>query len=123
MQTEPSKADPPKRKRGWFQFSLRTLMIMVTLLAVACGYVAREFNTVKARQRWLGEHSVTADEGGSHITYEVFVHGDKGKYPSVLRRCLGDREVGELEVPRNVRPIQLNEIRLLFPEATIYCVR
>jgi hypothetical protein len=27
-------SDTPKRKRGWFQFSLRTLMIGVTLLAV-----------------------------------------------------------------------------------------
>ena len=32
MQTEPSKAEPPKLKRRWFQFSLRTLMIGVTLL-------------------------------------------------------------------------------------------
>jgi hypothetical protein len=31
MQTE-----PPKRKRRWFQFSLRTLMIGVTLLAAVC---------------------------------------------------------------------------------------
>jgi hypothetical protein len=29
MQTEPPKAEPPKRKRRWFQFSLRTLMIGV----------------------------------------------------------------------------------------------
>ena len=33
MQTEPSKADPPKRQRRWSQFSLRTLMIGVTLCA------------------------------------------------------------------------------------------
>jgi hypothetical protein len=37
MQTEPSKADPPKRKRRWFQFSLRTLLIGVTLFAVNAG--------------------------------------------------------------------------------------
>jgi hypothetical protein len=31
-QTEPSKAEPPKRNnRRWLQFSLRTLMLMVTL--------------------------------------------------------------------------------------------
>jgi hypothetical protein len=36
MQTEPSKAEPPKRKRRWIQFSLRTLMIGVTLLAIGC---------------------------------------------------------------------------------------
>jgi hypothetical protein len=39
MQSEPSKADPPKRKRRWFQFSLRTLMIAVTLLAMVLAYV------------------------------------------------------------------------------------
>jgi hypothetical protein len=31
MQTDPSKAEPPKRKRRWFQFSLCTLLIVVTL--------------------------------------------------------------------------------------------
>jgi hypothetical protein len=39
MSTEPSKADSPKRQRRWFQFSLRSLMIGVTLLAVACWIV------------------------------------------------------------------------------------
>jgi hypothetical protein len=40
MQTEPPKAEPPKRKRHWFQFSLRSLMIVVTLLlAVLYGTV------------------------------------------------------------------------------------
>ena len=34
MEAEPTKAEPPKRKRRWFQFSLRTLLIVVTLLAV-----------------------------------------------------------------------------------------
>jgi hypothetical protein len=38
MQAEQPKADPPKRKRRWFQFSQRTLLIGVTLLAVVCGY-------------------------------------------------------------------------------------
>jgi hypothetical protein len=33
MQTEPPKADAPKRKRRWFQFSLRSLLIVVTLTA------------------------------------------------------------------------------------------
>jgi hypothetical protein len=34
MQAEPAKAAPPKRQRREFQFSLRTLLIVVTLLAV-----------------------------------------------------------------------------------------
>ena len=42
MQTEPSKAEPPKRKRRWFQFSLRTLLIAVTMLSIPCAYIAHE---------------------------------------------------------------------------------
>jgi hypothetical protein len=34
-QNDPPKADPPNRKRRWFQFSLRTLMFGVTLVAIA----------------------------------------------------------------------------------------
>jgi hypothetical protein len=52
MQTEPSKADPPKRNRSWFQFSLRTLMIGVTLLAVAwAGWASRVEWRVGSRPR------------------------------------------------------------------------
>jgi hypothetical protein len=36
MQTETPNVEPPKRKRRWFQFSLRTLLICVTLLAAVC---------------------------------------------------------------------------------------
>ena len=36
VQTEPRTAEPPIRKRHWFQFSLRTLMIGVTLVATVC---------------------------------------------------------------------------------------
>ena len=39
MEPEPSKVEPPRRKRRWFQFSLRTLLIVVALLAVLCGTV------------------------------------------------------------------------------------
>jgi Tfp pilus assembly protein FimT len=36
MQTEPPKAEPPKRKRRWFQFSLWTLTIAVAIVSVGC---------------------------------------------------------------------------------------
>jgi len=32
VQTEPFKADPPKRKRCWFQFSLRSLLVFTAIL-------------------------------------------------------------------------------------------
>jgi hypothetical protein len=42
MEAEPPKADPPKRKRRRFQFSLRTLMIFTLVVAVACGCLGKK---------------------------------------------------------------------------------
>jgi hypothetical protein len=37
MDEEPTKAEPPKRKRRWFQFSLRSMLVVVALiLSSAC---------------------------------------------------------------------------------------
>ena len=52
MEAEPPKADPPKRKRRWFQFSLRTLMIGVTLLAALSAAVTW---VIRDRQRLIRE--------------------------------------------------------------------
>ena len=49
MEAEPLNVDPPRRKRRWFQFSLRTLMIGVTLLAVPIGYVGWQAKIVRER--------------------------------------------------------------------------
>ena len=53
MEAEPPKAEPPKRKRRWFQFSLRTLMIVVTLLAIPGGYVGWQAKIVRDRNAML----------------------------------------------------------------------
>jgi hypothetical protein len=41
IQTEPTKANAPKRKRRWVQFSLRTLLIVTLICAIASAWVAR----------------------------------------------------------------------------------
>jgi hypothetical protein len=63
MEEELQKIEPPKSNRRWLQFSLRTLMIVVTLLAAQCGFVAwviqerhrliveRE-DAIRQRDRW-----------------------------------------------------------------------
>jgi hypothetical protein len=35
MQTEPLNADPPKCKRRWYQFSLRSLLMAMLLVAIS----------------------------------------------------------------------------------------
>ena len=44
-------AEPQKPRRRWFQFRLRTLLIVVELLGAACGYVAHEAQVVRERTR------------------------------------------------------------------------
>ena len=37
MEAEPPHAEPPKRKRRWFQFSLRSPLVFTAAIAVASG--------------------------------------------------------------------------------------
>ena len=118
MQTEPSKPDPPKRRRRRFQSPLRTLMIGVTLLAVACGYVGWRAKIVTARKASLKLHRL-ATSGSRQYSQHLLVEGDPDKPPSLLRRWLGDEQQSELEVSPFISPSELKEIITLFPEATI----
>ncbi len=49
MEAEPPVTASPKRKRRWYQFSLRSLMVVVTLLAVPLGYVGWQAKIVRER--------------------------------------------------------------------------
>jgi hypothetical protein len=40
MEAEPTKAEPPKRKCRWYQFSLRSLLLAVTACAIWLGWYA-----------------------------------------------------------------------------------
>jgi cytoskeletal protein RodZ len=53
MHVEPPNADPPKRKRRCFQFSLRTLLIAVALVALACSLSAGVARFWRERQSEL----------------------------------------------------------------------
>ena len=64
MEAEPTKPDPPQRKRRWFQFSLRTLMIAVTLLAVPCAYVGWQVKIVRDRKATVHEVAEMNGDGG-----------------------------------------------------------
>jgi hypothetical protein len=59
MESEPPKAEPPKRKRRWLQFSLRTLMIFVTLIATAAWVVADRQRLIRERDDALEGEQAT----------------------------------------------------------------
>ena len=104
MQTE-----PPKRKRRWFQFSLRTLLIVVTLFCIAAAWFTEQARIVRERKAILDHDGL--------ISLLDFATGPSSRI-SIVRRWLGDvdcREIGAEPVSDE----ELEHYRAVFPEATI----
>jgi hypothetical protein len=92
VHTEPSKAEPPKRKRRRFQFSLRTLMIFVLLCAVPCGWLAARMQ--RARRQKSAVDEIVKEGGWVEYDYEIDASGKwipraEPTGPEWLRRLLG----------------------------------
>jgi hypothetical protein len=135
MQTEPSKADPPKRKRRWFQFSLRTLLIVVTVLAVVCAYVGWQAKIVREREAMLirlhgfgGDFITSAkiqnliDSGwwrSEPSDWRSDLNDDQHHTVPWIRRWLGDQPIIAMWVPRSIERNAAEEIMGAFPEARI----
>ena len=86
MQTEPSKADPRKHKRRWFQFSLRTLLIFTVVVAVGAGWLGNRVER-KRQEREAAEAIVKL--GGLAVHY--YEKGsEKSPGPDWVRSLLGE---------------------------------
>jgi hypothetical protein len=108
MQTEPSKAEPPKRRR-WFQFSLRTLTIGVTLFAlIPCGYVGQQVKIVRERDATRLD---LKDHGWGTA-------GDPKPLP-FIRRWLGDEGYSMIIAPRETSSDRITRVKAVFPESTV----
>ncbi len=87
-----TKAAPPKPSRRWYQFTLRTLLIVVTL--VGCGFA---WFGLKVRESHRQEAAVAAIERlGGRVFYDAEPPGS-----GLVRALLGD------EFFRNVRQVDL----------------
>ncbi len=85
--------DPPKRKRRWFQFSMRTLLIGVVIVAVPCALLGRKIEQ-KRREREASK-AFKALGGQVWYDYETDDEGHRiGKAipfgPAWMRKLLGD---------------------------------
>jgi hypothetical protein len=111
MQTEPNC------HRRWFQFSLRSLLIVVTIAAVACAWLAHEARSVQQRmslRQWIEEG------GGACVAIDLGSHnapGSRIEDPSFVRRWLGDQTVRTVFLPRKTSDRDLQRIKTWFPGA------
>jgi hypothetical protein len=123
MEAELPKTDPPKRKRRWLQFSLRTLLIGVTFLAVPCAYVGWQAKIVRERHAMI-ERIITADRGFLSDDNELRPNAPKSASNSIpcLRRLLGDVAIWEIWLPISTTPGTRREVQAVFPEARIHAL-
>jgi hypothetical protein len=98
MQSDSPKADPPKRKRRWFQFSLRSVLIAVTLLALACGWLGQKIDQ-KRKER---EALEAIFKSGGDASYDFDIRKGRRATDSTppgqewLRDLLGDNFFSEV---------------------------
>jgi hypothetical protein len=139
MQTNPPDADPLKHNRRGFQFSLRALLIGVTLLALPCGYVGWKAEIVRQRRSLLtlivssggGYYTTEGDQvyfpvgslpkGGAYFPDPFIVLADRhpNQEPSKIRRWLGDEYIDCIWIPKSVSSADASRIAGDFPEACV----
>ena len=101
MQTEPRKAEPPKRERRWFQFSLRTLMIVTVVCAIGSARVAQKIE--RKHQEQAAVDAIRKLGGYAYYDYQVGADGriaprNEPSGPPWLRKLLGDSFFNEVEI-------------------------
>ena len=104
-----------------FQFSLRTLLIVVTLLAIPCGYVGWQAKIVRDRKtifmRLQRIHELASGQDSDLFFFFAHYHA-QAEVPWV--RCLfGDEGVNVLLLPESTQTSEVEEIKRAFPEADV----
>lgn len=102
------------------RFRLRTLFVLLTLLAVGLGYVGYQYQIVRERRevaRWLDEvieETLLYDVGkGTGIVIEDMTE------PAFLRRALGDAKLGLIFGHGELSDRDLVRLRRVFPQSQV----
>ena len=97
------------RKRRWLSYSVRTLLLAVTVFCVWLGWqvsIVRDRKAMLQRIDAAGGNGTWRDRsGGKHLMWH--------------RRKLGDRFIPRITVPSSWTDEQITEITQLFPEAKV----
>ncbi len=112
------------KPRRWFSFSLRTLLILITLVACWLGW---ESNVVRGRKQLMQDMELR--QGVRILTAEAYSAYHDSRTPSepiarvsMLRRWLGDKAIQEIEYVTGYHKLSQEDIARLtrtFPEAKV----
>ena len=110
-------------KRRWLRFSVRTLLIAVTILCVWLGW---QVSIVQDRRAMIKRIEADGDGGYVQIVEVLESESSPANRPyydayrvSNFRSLLGDKTVTDIILDGEMQPADMKEIERLFPEATI----
>jgi hypothetical protein len=103
------EAEPPKGKRRWFQFRLRTLVIVVTLLTVRCAYVGWQAKIVRERKAML-------EAGDDRPVFSATLDENKDGAIPMIRLRFGDHFCRMIILKHSA---DINLYMAAFPEADV----
>ena len=118
-------APPAQPRRRWFRFSLRTLLVLITLIACWLGW---ESHVVRSRKQLRQDMELRP--GVRFLTADLYrFYNGPGAPPqpavrvSQLRQWLGDQAIQEIEYQRgyhNLSPQEVATLSRTFPEAKVH---
>jgi len=95
------------RQRRWYQFSLRTLFVVITLFGIWLGWQLYWFKT---RHDWLEEKNYLAAFPGTGLR--------KVPHPHLLIALFHQEAISQILL-RNASEAEIAKVRRLFPEAEV----
>src|SRR5262245_42717557 len=113
-----------RRRHAWWRFSLRTLLVGVTLLAVWLGWNANTVLQRKAMRRWIERIGGRAavDGQSAFLSGETYLpwfwrQADEQRWRlTPWRRLMGDQPMDTVVLPPHVEARDLHRVQVLFPE-------
>jgi hypothetical protein len=109
MVDQQNTAELGKPRGRWYQFRLRTLVIGVVLLGVACAYVGSDAKAVWDRKAML-------ETGGDSPVIEFRFDDERDRAIPLLRRWMGDHFCRGILVKQGA---DIKRVRMVFPESDI----
>ncbi len=114
--------DQPSPRRRRFQFRLRTMLIVVTLLAVPCAYVGWQAKIVRER-KIMARRIMAVDKGFVYVNPTQPSHIVAASSIPWIRRLLGDEPVSMILLPIVTGPTTRGEAQAVFPEAAVRAMK
>jgi hypothetical protein len=120
MDEKPAIAEPVKKRR-WWQFKLRTVLIVILLIASICAMAAWIANqaTVIRERNLLFENAPLANTPSGCIIRELAGYTGDDPLLLVRRRLFGDRLWDRIVLDDSASPEDLARFREAFGEARI----